>query len=510
MRGRMPSAYVVLVPALIIAAGVLGYYTYLTASRFARLNEEAIGASTMLLAREKVDVIERYIIDQDNIVFADFPFDDPTRLHRTWRRTAREVTPSVRSVLLLDIEGTIEAFVSRAGRRDREAFMEVFLEDVLPAFEFAEAPRGRLKHFHARFRDRSYLFSFKIVRHAGREFVLVAHHDVGFIKRTQFPELFATDEGRGTYNVVDVENRRVYGPSLASAGDYVVGHRFPTTLYQWRLQVAPQGASQLENQSRAGRLFQLGSLGMAFAVILLGVGFLLYAADKERRLNRMKSEFIANVSHELKTPLSVVRMFGEMLLTQRVKSAEKQAQYLEIICRESERLSALIENVLDFSALERGKQSYDFQVRDLGQVVAQAIDTFRYRLDEEGTEVRLDVAEDLPDVAIDEQAIVLALVNLLDNAVKYGEGSAIEVQVSASARSVHVRVRDHGPGIPTDDLRRVFERFFRTAQHREVRGSGIGLALVKHIADAHGGRAWAANAEGGGAVVAFTLPVAST
>ncbi|MCA9535167.1 MAG: HAMP domain-containing histidine kinase [Myxococcales bacterium] len=506
MLRRLPSIYFVLIPALTIAAGVLGYYTYLTASRFARLNEEAIAASSMLLAREKVENIERYVIQQDNTVFTDYPLDDPDSFEERWRPTSIDVTPSVRSVLLLNEHAHVVGFASRAGAQDRRDFLDLFLQDVVQELELDDAPLNRLKHLHGRFRDRSHLFSYMAVRHEGRRMFLVAHHDTGFIVRSQFPTLFSTEEGRSTYNVVDIDNRRVYGASLASAGDYVVGHRFPTTLYQWRLQIAPQQATQLETQGRSGRTVQLGSLGLSFAVILMGIAFLLYAASKERRLNEMKSEFIANVSHELKTPLSVVRMFGEMLLTERVRTPEKQKQYLEIICRESERLSGLIENVLDFAALERGKQKYDFHERDIGPVLAQAIDAFRYRLEEDGKRVTLELAENLPMVAIDEQSIVLAVVNLLDNAVKYGEGSAIEVSVTCSARSVHVRVRDHGPGIPIEDLRRIFERFYRTARHREVRGSGIGLALVKHIADAHGGRAWAANAEDGGAVVAFTLP----
>lgn len=506
MFRRLPSVYILLIPALTIAAGVLGYYTYLTASRFARLNEEAIAASSLLLAREKVENIESYVIRQDNAVFNDYPLDDPDSFEESWRPTSIDATPSVRSVMLLNEYGHVVGFASRAGAQDRRDFLDVFHQDIVQEFEFDDTPLNSLKHLHGRFRDRSYLFSYKAVRHEGRRMFLVAHHDTGFIVRSQFPTLFSTEAGRSIYNVVDVDNRRVYGPSLASAGDYVVGHRFPTTLYQWRLQIAPQQATQLETQGSLGRSVQLGSLGMSFAVITMGIAFLLYAASKERRLNEMKSEFIANVSHELKTPLSVVRMFGEMLLTERVRTPEKQKQYLEIICRESERLSGLIENVLDFAALERGKQKYDFHERDIGPVLQQAIDAFRYRLEEDGKRVTLEVAPDVPKVAIDEQSIVLALVNLLDNAVKYGGGSAIEVSVTCSTRSVHVRVRDHGPGIPNEDLRRIFERFYRTPRHREVRGSGIGLALVKHIADAHGGRAWAANAEDGGAVVAFTLP----
>jgi two-component system phosphate regulon sensor histidine kinase PhoR len=238
--------------------------------------------------------------------------------------------------------------------------------------------------------------------------------------------------------------------------------------------------------------------------LLAAVAFFLYASLQERRLNALKSDFIANVSHELKTPLSVVRMFAEMLMTQRVSSAEKQRQYLEMICRESERLSSLIENVLDFAALERGKQKYEREEADLGEIVARGVETVRQR--QENLEIRVHLPEALPRVLVDPQAVLLAIINLLDNAIKYGEGSPIEVSVVVKIRELWVQVRDHGPGIPADETRRVFDRFYRVRRPgQQIRGSGIGLSLVKHIADAHGGVARADNAPDGGAVVSFSV-----
>ncbi|HEY6880191.1 MAG TPA: HAMP domain-containing sensor histidine kinase, partial [Polyangiales bacterium] len=245
---------------------------------------------------------------------------------------------------------------------------------------------------------------------------------------------------------------------------------------------------------------------LSVAILLLGVMFLLYAIMQERKLNALKSEFIANVSHELKTPLSAVRMFGEMLLTQRVGNEAKRRQYLEIICREAERLSALIENVLDFAALERGKQSYAPEQADVGEIVARGVETVRHRL--EGVDIRVHTPQPLPSVLVDAHAVLLAVINLLDNAIKYGEGTPIDVTIEQLERELIVSVRDRGPGIPRADVRRVFDRFYRVrrpGQHQ--RGSGIGLSLVKHIADAHGGRAWADNAPDGGAIVSFSVAV---
>lgn len=246
---------------------------------------------------------------------------------------------------------------------------------------------------------------------------------------------------------------------------------------------------------------------MSFAIILLSAIFFIYAAEKERRLNQLKSELMANVSHELKTPLSVVRMFADMLRSGRVPSDARRLEYLDIICRESERLTSLIDNVLDFSALEGGKGPYRLKRGNLGDAIGRALEAFRYRSEQDGVEIQLDAPEDLPQVLMDQEAIALAVINLLDNAVKYGEQSPVELTVTSKRNMVDVAVRDHGPGIPSDSLRRVFERFYRGPTSTKTRGSGIGLSLVKHIAQAHGGRAWAKNAQGGGAVVGFSIPV---
>ena len=293
---------------------------------------------------------------------------------------------------------------------------------------------------------------------------------------------------------------------MREAGDYVVGYRFPTTLYAWRLQIAPTAAPLLEAQVRSSRFIQAALIFLSLFVIFGAVVYSLFTADQQRRLAGLKSDFIANVSHELKTPLSVIRMFAEMLLTKRVADKNKEEAYLETICRESERLSNLIQNVLDFAALERGKQHYELEVGDVLIVVQRALDTFRYRLEQLGAQLTLQVKGDTFLSRMDEQSILLSVINLVDNAAKYGEGTEVTVTVDGTGEELRIEVRDRGPGIPEEDLKRVFERFYRTGTRSTVRGSGIGLSLVNHTANAHHGRAWAENAEGGGARVILALP----
>jgi two-component system phosphate regulon sensor histidine kinase PhoR len=502
--GRL--VYLVLIPAIFVAAGVLGYYSIQSAQHIRQISEQSVLQTTLLLVDEKVDRIEQMVIHADEAVFQLVDPADPHGFEESWPPLAEGLSPSVRALALLDDGGNVLGLQCRCSATEREDFEKTLTEQILPDLALHEAPTGQLRHLHRGYGEVSYLISYRAVRFEGRRVYMVAHHDTGYVVRNVFPTIFVNEERERRWNVVDEENHVVYGPSLSRAGDYLVGRTFPTTFYGWRIQVAPKAAPALREGNETRVVAESALIGLSLAILLLGVGFLLYAATKESRLNALRSEFIANVSHELKTPLSVVRMFSEMLLTERVRDEKKRRQYLETILRESERLSALIENVLDFSAIERGKEAYDFREGDVSELAARAVDTYRSRL-EAGFPITVEIKGEIPQVRFDEQALLLALLNLLDNAVKYGNGTPVEVVVERGRRHVYLRVRDHGPGIPSEHHKRVFERFFRVRgkEHVEVRGSGIGLALVKRIAEAHGGKAWVESPEGGCAQVSFSV-----
>lgn len=502
---RLRFVYWVLLPMTITAIGVLAYYSLQTAAQFERLGEQSIANSSLSHAREKVGQLERLIIAADNRVFSSLDMERLDAIDETWRTQAEELSPSVRAVAVIDDRQQIVALSSRTTAGERQRFADLLDAHVIRDLKLDKLEFDRLKHLHRVYDEKVYLISYKAIRHRGQRFFLAAHHDVGYLVREVFPDLFSGGREQ-LLNVIDGDNQRVFGANMTDAGDYVVAYRFPTTLYAWRLQVAPTAAPLLEAKGRSSRFNQFALIALCLAIILLAVLVTVYVADKERRLATLKSEFIANVTHELKTPLSVIRMFAEMLLTQRVSSDKKRDEYLNIICTESERLSNLIQNVLDFAALEGGKQRYAMQDSDIGELVGRAIEAFRYRMEREGSGLNLTVSGEPPLGRVDEQSILLAVINLLDNAVKYGAGTPVEVTVAASVDEITISVRDHGAGIPKADLKRVFDRFYRTGSDTTVRGSGIGLSLVKQIAEAHHGRAWADNAPEGGAVVSITIP----
>jgi two-component system phosphate regulon sensor histidine kinase PhoR len=293
-----------------------------------------------------------------------------------------------------------------------------------------------------------------------------------------------------------------------------VGVNFPTTLYNWRLNVALTSSEGLEQKVIRQRYVQLGVVAMAMLIAIVGLVIIIRATVEERRLAGLKSDFVANVSHELKTPLASVRMFSELLLTGRVSSEDKRKEYLQIIVGESERLTSLIDNVLDFAKVERGKKAYEFAPGDAADVARRATEALHYRAERQGVELEL-VVQPAP-VVFDARAVELAVINLIDNALKYAIGTdsvLIEVEPAEADGGVLLRVSDHGPGIEPGDHARIFDRFQRGrgAQEAHVRGSGIGLALVKHIAESHGGRVRLVSpltADGRGSAFELFLPAA--
>jgi two-component system phosphate regulon sensor histidine kinase PhoR len=521
----------VLLPAVLVAVGILAYFTFRTTLQVERLRQQSVLEATLGLANEKADRLDKRIIEQDNVAFA---IADPSRLSDLtprWLPTAQRETPTVRAILVLDEAHTVLAFASRAGGAfaEEETFRRLLVEHMCDDMELATQAPDELRHLHREYRGQSYLVSYwqRVVNAdangepgRSRRYVVVAWHDVGRIVKDTMPSLFAEAATPSRVNVVDEDGRIIFGPPLRN-GEFTVGVRFPTTLYGWRVQVSPSASDELTARVRNRALLELVMVVLSCVVIVLGGATIVVAAERERRMSALKSEFVANVSHELKTPLALIRMFGEMLQSGRVANDAKRHEYLDIIVRESERLSSLIENVLDFARVERGRQPYDFADGSVAEAVAKAVAVYRYRAEREGIELDAAIDPDIPRMRIDERAVQLAVINLIDNALKYARGTAIvHVRVAredvGEGSSVVVRVVDHGPGVPAEDRERIFERFVRGSAARAageapIRGSGIGLALVKHIAESHGGRAWVESSsddgEDSGASFAIAIPI---
>jgi len=259
------------------------------------------------------------------------------------------------------------------------------------------------------------------------------------------------------------------------------------------------------------------TLGVLIAVLVLaiGLGSLLIVRNlrAELTLARQKTDFVSNVSHELKTPLTSIRMFSEMLAEGRVRDPEKQRSYLNIITAETARLTRLINNVLDFSRLESGEKQYHFQPCDLTKVVRATADTFRPHLEANGFTFECELPVRAIPVRGDVDALAQILVNLLSNAEKYSGGrKEIRLQVEHREQPLpqaEVRVLDRGSGVPSGSEEKIFEKFYRAHDSLSsgIPGSGLGLTLARQIARAHGGDVTCEARPGGGSSFILRLPL---
>jgi signal transduction histidine kinase len=248
------------------------------------------------------------------------------------------------------------------------------------------------------------------------------------------------------------------------------------------------------------------ALGIMGFVVLLGSLFLWRAVHAESRLAARKAEFVSAVSHELRTPLTSIRMYADMLKEGGVRDETAARDYFALIASESERLARLVNNVLDFSRIERGKKTFEMRAGDPAPVVREAAEMLRPYLREKGLRLEIDVPEKLPMATFDRDALVQILVNLIDNASKHGK-EEVRVEAATAEGGVVLRVLDRGPGVPPEERERIFDPFTRGANAASG-GSGLGLALVRHYALAHRGRVEVADREGGGAVFSLLLPAA--
>lgn len=282
-------------------------------------------------------------------------------------------------------------------------------------------------------------------------------------------------------------------------------------LPHWEMAVYVLDPAKLTRSARTLK-FTLGVL-IGFLILAIGIGSWLIVTDLNRQLTlaRQKTDFVSNVSHELKTPLTSIRMFSELLAEGRVSDAGKQRSYLGIITAETARLTRLINNVLDFARLERGEKKYNFQPCDLAGLVHETAETYRPHLETNGFKFECHLPETVLMVNGDRDALAQIVVNLLSNAEKYSD-SRKEIVLEVEQRTsplphAEVRVLDRGLGVPSGCEAKIFEQFYRAHDSLSsgIQGSGLGLTLARQIARAHGGDIAYQSRDGGGSSFILTL-----
>jgi signal transduction histidine kinase len=349
--------------------------------------------------------------------------------------------------------------------------------------------------------------------------------DLEYVERMVLPRLLAggPPEGKTVFRaghlredtglcVLARDRRIVYESGPERSAPFVASLPFRRVLPFYRLAVRLEDA-EFQAWMRTVRTTHLALIGAMLLIVLLGGVFLIRWINREIELADLKSHLVSSVSHELKTPIALIRLYAETLEMGRVKDPERMREFLQVITRETQRLTHLINNVLDMSQIDAGRKTYRFVPGDLAELVRQTLEAYRYQLDQQGFQLRKELDPGPLTVDLDEEAMTQAFINLLDNAVKYSNGAeqrAIEVTLRRQGNRALLGVRDHGIGIPVGEEERIFDLFYRVNDTRVqgVKGSGLGLTLVRHIVVAHGGRVQARSRPGEGSTFVVDLPLA--
>ena len=268
----------------------------------------------------------------------------------------------------------------------------------------------------------------------------------------------------------------------------------------------------LSKQWSFQRFFYLLALLLVLSVTLFGAYLLWRDVRREVRMANMRSQFVSSVSHELKTPLTAIRMFAETLRLGRSKSKKTSEEYLDTIVNESQRLTRLLNNVLDFSKIEEGKRIYQPEPASLYEIIQASARAMEYPLNQHGFRLNVSAEEDLPDVRVDRDALEQAILNLLNNAMKYsGDSRDIELRLQRKDSHAVIQVVDQGVGIDLREQKKIFEKFYRipTRENERTAGTGLGLSLVSHIVRAHGGHIEVESIPGKGTTFSIYLPLES-
>ena len=495
------SAPLLIFGAVLAAAGVLAALGYLSLRRWevtAELELREQARDTAAMAAEKLQMaVDR--AEQDGIAslqaVAAAPDFGPAAVE-AWR--ARH--PLFGAVYVCDRLGRV-LYPARWSRDDAEVIAALRADISERLWE-----QGGRRHLEAR---GQVILAAVIPGPAGSPLLIGLRRDEGALQRDVLEKALGAAEGKGALAILDGQGRPVVSSRPLDRAAPVLTVPLGEALPAWRVALyQPAGLSPRDMVRRQTMIFMA-----AFALLLLVIGAGLVATyrlvRRESEIAQLKSDFVANVSHDLKTPLALIRMFAETLEMDRVPDERRRREYYRVLTRESERLSRLIDNVLDFSRIESGRQRYDIAPGPVEPVVHEVVESFRHPLQQQGFAVEVAVEPDLPDVPLDPEAVKQALANLVDNAMKYSaDRRRIRVSARREGDGVAVEVADEGVGIPMTERERIFEKFYRVGRSETQgrRGSGVGLALVKHIVEAHGGRVTVDGRPGEGSRFTLHLP----
>ncbi len=330
-----------------------------------------------------------------------------------------------------------------------------------------------------------------------------------FIKQVLAPKIKALSQNEFTVSITDRNtNREIFLTNGKKLG--AIQQKKSLTLF-------PNFAAAiyLKNRTIASLVSErakrnLVTIFFIDIILFAGIWFLLKNLRKEIELSKIRADFVSNVSHELRTPLSLISMFAETLALDRVTSKEKQKEYFSIIQHESNRLSRIVSKILNFYKIQEDKKIYSFKRADLNNIIENVLDNYSYHLRNSGFSFSFEKDDSLPPVNIDEEAVAEAVINLIDNSMKYcDDRKELQIITGKNKNYVYIKVRDSGIGISMDNQKKIFDKFYRVHDGlvSGIKGTGLGLTIVKSIMNAHNGEITVESSEGKGSSFTLNFPI---
>ncbi len=379
----------------------------------------------------------------------------------------------------------------------------------------AEELRNSARRFTLESGDQTYLVSI-LNQYTGNEIRVNEIRglllNAGYLRDSLLRQVLqiSAHSGKTEWIIKGRDDRTILKSENSPSGSVTVRTNFEGSFPPWPIELYQQTPDLFDT-------FLISRRGIYFYVFILLAGILVFGliltnrtVSHELELSRMKSDFVSTISHEFKSPLSSIRQLSEMLQSGRVPSEEYRQQYYDVLVEQSERLSLLIDNILDFSKIEEGKKKFYFEMIDIDPLLHEIVSVIQDQVRHKNFDIQLEIEKPLPLIKVDKAAIAQAITNLIDNAIKYsGEAKNIIVRAFAENHYLVITVKDFGIGIRKGETDKVFERFYRGGDEltRKVKGSGLGLTLVKQIVEVHHGTVNVESEQGHGSTFSVTLPL---
>jgi two-component system phosphate regulon sensor histidine kinase PhoR len=492
---------------IVVSTAALSFVSYRYTVGRENLIETSLVQTNYKLATQYVDRIEQKILDNDRILADLVDVDDSAK----WPEMVdaiKKADLNVDQVYILRPPSNYPIYppYSYDIRNQWGRFLTSF---KLRELDLNDIPLNQPHHLHKERRE-NYFFATYVLKETHNGSRVLVCYQMSFDKIIALLDWQLKGLQDFYVSIVDYENNGVYNQPLSRSSKYFCEARFPTTLYKWILQIVPRNYSELDAGVKKQRRAYLFFIVLSVTTIFFSLAIIYATWRRDRQLRQLKENFISNVSHELKTPLSLIRMFSEILVTGRVKSEDKKGEYYRIIHNESDRMSRLINNLLDFANLVRGVEHKHFEKTNVTQIITKALEAYRYEVQKDGFVLNLEAASDVPDTYADPNAITMAFLNLLENSVKYsGDQKKIEVRIVRNNGFLELSVTDEGIGISSAEQQKIFDQFYRgnSAAVRRIRGSGIGLSITRRVARMHGGEVVVESEPGKGSTFTLRIPV---